>query len=239
MNSKQVIDMAANIIRRQDLDRGLLLFFVNTARRTILRDKAVKRFNEYRTDVDAVAGVIDMTALGLKTARVIEWDVDNGDGTTTKTYLARLMSYQQAMQVYGTLTPTGNPQSFLEIGTTIRILPVPARGEINIYGEFWPVDLADANDSGDITTAEIPEALIFFGAAEYLDMLGEADKANYWRQKALVVVDNYGKQLSKQDFDAYDVWKRRPFGRASRGKREIKVNYGGITLDDLDMGEWT
>lgn len=237
MNSKQILDLAANIIRRQDLDRSLLLFFVNTARRVMLRDKAVKRFNEYRTSVDVVDGVIDMERLGLKTARVVEWAVTNG-GTTTKTYLARLMSYQQAMQVYGTLTPTGNPQAFLELGTSIWILPAPTAGEVNIYGEFWPSDLADSADSSDITTTEMPETLIYLAAAEYLDMLGEADKASYWRQKGLVAVDNYTKQLNKQDYDAYDVWKRRPFGRAGRGLRETVVNYGGLTLEDLDMGEW-
>lgn len=212
MNAKEILDNAANIIRRQDMDRDLLLFFINTVRRTVFRDKPVRRFYAYRQNLTTVNGVIDMSAMKIKNARVVEWVNTNPGGIITKAYLQRLLSYKQAMDMYGSLSATGTPKAFLEMGTTLQVLPVPTDGEINIYGEFWPDDLTDSIASSDITTIEIPEALVYMGAAEYFDMLGEADIAQYWRQKGLVIVDAYLKQLNKMDFDGYDVWKRKPFG---------------------------
>lgn len=238
MNGKEILDHAANIVRRQDLDRGLLLLFINTARRVLLRDRPVKRFFAYRENVAMIDGVIDGSANRLKSVRVVEWQRENGDGSTTRAYLAKLFSYKQAMELFGSLTATGEPQAFLEMGTSINILPVPliGSGQINIYGEFWPEDLTDSTASADVTSAEIPEALVYLGAAEYLDMLGEAEKGQYWRQKGLTMVESYLAQLQRGDFDQYDTWKRRPFGRG--GKKPRATSYGGFTLDDLDMGEW-
>ncbi|MDR3563289.1 MAG: hypothetical protein P4N41_16715 [Negativicutes bacterium] len=235
MNSKEILDNASNIIRRQDLDRGLLLFFVNTVRRAVLRDKPVKRFYDYRQNLETVNGVLDMSALGIKNARVVEWFRQNDDGTVTKVALTKLISYRQAIELYGSLDAVGDAEAYLELGTTLRILPVPTAGEINVYGEFWPDDLTDSSASTDIMTAEIPEALIYLGVAEYFDMLGEADKAQYWRQKGLTLADGYVAQLNSQDFDGCDVWKRRPF----RWHWPEKVSYNsGFTLEDLDLGEW-
>ncbi len=238
VNGKMILDHAANIVRRQDLDRRLLLLFINTARRTLLRDKPVRRFLSYCRDLPVVDGVIDASAIRLKNAKVVEWFRDSGDGTTTKVYLAKLFTYKQAMELYGSLALVGSPQAFLEVGTDIRIIPAPAPGDgqINVYGEFWPEDLVDSTTSMDVTTAEIPEALVYLGAAEYFDMLGEAEKGQYWRQKGLAIVESYLAQMQKLDFDQYDVWKRRPFGLGSRKARA--ANYGGFTLDDLDLGEW-
>jgi hypothetical protein len=239
VNGKEVMDHAANILRRQDLDRNLLLLFINTARRAILRDKPVRRFLSYRQDLPVVSGLIDAGASRIKSAHVVEWFRDNGDGTTVKVYLAKLFSYRQAMELFGSLMSIGEPQAFLEMGTDIRILPapIPGSGQINVYGEFWPEDLSDSPVSSDVTTVEMPEALIYLGAAEYFDLLGEAQKGQYWRQKGLAIVESYLAQMQKMEFEHYDVWKRRPFGKGSRKTRA--VNYSGFTLEDLDMGEWT
>jgi hypothetical protein len=236
MNGKEILDNASNIIRRQDLDRGLLLFFINSVRRGIFRDKQVKRFFSYKENVECLDGVIDMVAYNLKSPRTIE-HVKTVDGKVTKKYLARLMSYQQAMDIFGSLDAIGNPQAYLEMGTTLRILNVPATGQINIFGEFWPTDLTDSSTSTDIMAIEIPEALVSLGVAEYLDMLGEADKAAYWRNKGSVLVEAYMAQINKMDFDSTDAWKRRPFGRPATKTRE--VSYRGYELEDLDMGEWS
>lgn len=236
MNGKEILDRASNIIRRQDLDRSLLLFFINSVRRGIFRNKQVKRFFDYKENITCLNGVIDMAAYSIKSPRTVEYVVTADDGTVTKKYLARLMSYQQAMDIFGSLDAVGIPQAYLEMGTTMRILNAPATGQINIFGEFWPADLTDSNSSSDIITAEIPEALVYLGVAEYLDMLGEADKAMYWRNKGSALVDVYMAQLNSMDFNNYDAWKRRPFGRPASKTRE--VSYTGYTIDDLDMGEW-
>lgn len=231
------MDHAANILRRQDLDRNLLLLFINTARRAILRDKPVRRFFAYRQNLPVVSGLIDAGASRIKNAHVVEWFKDNGDGTTVKVYLAKLFSYRQAMELFGSLTGIGEPQAFLEMGADIRVLPAPSTGQINVYGEFWPEDLLDSPASSDVTTVEMPEALVYLGAAEYFDLLSEAQKGQYWRQKGLAIVESYLAQMQKMEFEHYDVWKRRPFGKGTRKARA--VNYGGFTLEDLDMGEWT
>lgn len=236
MTGKEILDKASNIIRRQDLDRGLLLFFINSVRKAVFRERQVKRFYDYRENLNCVNGVIDMNAYRIKSPKTVEYVIANDDGTTAKYYLARLVSYQQAMDIFGSLDAVGTPQAYLEMGTNMRIINVPVSGRINVYGEFWPADLADSDTSSDVMSVEVPEALIYLGAAEYFDMLGEPDKATYWRNKGIGVVDAYMAQLNKMDFDSYDAWKRRPFGKPSPKTRE--VNYAGFTIDDLDMGEW-
>lgn len=230
MNGKEILDQAANIIRRQDLDRGLLLFFVNTARRAVLRDKKVKRFYQYRTGVPHVSGVIDMEGQKIKNARKVEWRYEDA-GTTRRVFLSQVYSYQQAIDIYGELTVTGSPTGYLEMGTSLFILPAPTTGQINIYGEFWPDELADSAGSSDITTTELPEAWVYLGAAEYLDMLGEADKGQYWRRKGMALVEQYARQWNAQEWDTTDAWRRRPFGRPFAGRRPA-------TVADMEDGKW-
>jgi hypothetical protein len=235
-NAKEILDQAAKIIARQDIDRSLLLFFVNTARRGILRDKEIRRFRRLIEDVDHVDGVIDLAAYKVKKILIVEWVGAAVDGTTVKRYLVPTFTYRVAMENFGSLEDVGTPQAYLEMGTSLYVLPVPSDGgQINIFGEFWPSDLTDAIGSTDIMTVEIPDALTYLGAGEYFDMLGEADKAGYWRNKGIALIDQYVKQLQKADFDVADLWKRRPFGRPARTR---KLEYSGFDLDDLDLGEW-
>jgi hypothetical protein len=230
MTGQEILNQAANIIKRQDLDRTLLLFFVNTVRRAVLRDKKVKRFYKYQTNVTHSSGVIDMTAQKIKNPRKVEWQYVDA-GATKQVLLAEVYSYQQAMDLYSSLTATGSPTGYLELGTSMYILPVLTTGQINIYGEFWLDDIADTALSNDITTVEIPDALIYLGAAEYFDYLQEADKAGYWRKKGLALVDAYIAQWNAQEFDTTDAWRRQPFGRHITQRRKATTN-------DLEKGKW-
>ncbi|MDR3564799.1 MAG: hypothetical protein P4N59_25670 [Negativicutes bacterium] len=195
MDAKTMLDKATLIIARQDVtgdNRSLLLFFMNTARRAVLRDNPVRKFFGYNT-VAQVNGIIDAAAANLKLARTVEYL----DASNKIHRLSRLKDYDTARAAYPDFTLAGPPLSYLEMGTQIWLLPVPASGTVKIYGEFWPADLTDSETSGDILTAELPEAWIYLAAAEYLDYFGEADKAAYWRQKGTVIVQSYLKQDAK------------------------------------------
>jgi len=190
-----MLTKAALITARQDVtgsNRDLMLLFMNAARRTVLREKTIRKFFEYKT-VTHTAGVIDGT--DIKLARTVEYT----DTAGAMTELTRLPSLEAARDLgYDDLTTTGEPKYYLEIGTDIQVLLVPTAGTIKIYGEFWPVDLTDSVASSDITTTELPEAWIYLAAAEYLDYFDEPDKANAWRKKGMYIVEQYAKEDAKQ-----------------------------------------
>lgn len=233
MNGQEIINQAIGIIKRQDVtgdNRTTLLFFVNTARRAVLRDRKIPRLFQYVTNVPHSSGVIDMTDRKIKSPRTVEWQYTEG-GTVKRVQLAETYSYKEAIDIYGDLTTTGSPTGFLRLGTSLYILPVLTTGQINIYGEFWPEEIADSAASSDVLTAEVPEAWVYLGAAEYLDMLGEKEKAAYWRQKGDAIVERYIEQFANQAFDTADAWRRGPFGRPLTGRRPA-------TTSDLERGKW-
>ena len=193
MNTADMLDKATLIIARQDVtgsNRSLLLFFMNTARRTFIRDNTVRKLFAYNSVAFNSSGQIDTAAANVKLARTVEYI----DTTGKIIRLSRFKDYDTARIACPDFTATGTPASYLEMGTQVWLLPVPVGGTAKIYGEFWPVDLTDSTASGDILTTELPEAWVYLAAAEYLDYFGEADKAQYWRQKGQVIVAAYLKQ---------------------------------------------
>ena len=197
MNAKEMLDKAEKILARQDIDRSLLLFFMNTIRRAIIRDKEIFKFQQYLTNVIIVDGVIDTTALNIKAVKVVEYDKGS-----IKVPLTKLENYATAREYYPDFNKAGEPEYYFEQGTSLYILPVSS-GVINLVAEVWPADLTDSMTSADVTTAEIPEAWIYLAVAEYFDYFDETDKGNYWRQKATVLLEQYITQLYKQE--TYDV----------------------------------
>lgn len=192
MNTKEMLDKIVKIIARTDVDRTLALFFMNTARRAVLRENTIRKFMGYRT-VAHMNGVIDSS--GIKLVRTIEYL--NAENAVTK--LSRLASIEEAREKgYNDFAITGSPKYYLEMGAELWLLPVPTEGTIKIYGEFWPNDLVDDVSSSDILTAELPEAFIYLTAAEYLDYFDELEKAQYWRQKGMAIIEPYLKQDAKQ-----------------------------------------
>lgn len=194
MNAKEMLDKAEKIIARQDVDRALLLFFLNTARKAVIRNFYIPKFVQYLTGVPFANGIVDTASLNLKAVQMVEYD----DGTN-KFPLKKFMNYAEAREQYPDFNTKGTPENYLEIGTKIYILPVPDKGTINLLAEVWPSDLTDDASSSDITTVEIPEAFIYLAVAEYFDYFDEADRGSYWRQKGSVLLQQY---VTEQQYNA-------------------------------------
>ena len=227
MTGEEIVNLAVSIVRRQDATiRTEMITYINSARKAVLRDQKINRLYRYVTNVPLGSGVIDMAAQLIKSVRVVEYD--NG---TTKTKLAQVYSYQEVVDLYGSLAASGTPTGFFELGASLYILPAPTAGTINIYGEFWPADLADLPSSADITTVELGDAWGYLGAALYFSVMQEFDKAQYWQQIGLAAMQKYIAQGTQQAFDTTDAWNRRPFGVPLRGRIPA-------TAADLDDGGW-
>ena len=72
MNGKEIYDMCAAIIKRQDLNEDLLLNFINQQRRFILRDKYIYRIQKWRRGFVINDGFA--TTPRVKQARYVEWE---------------------------------------------------------------------------------------------------------------------------------------------------------------------
>lgn len=194
MNAKKMLDMSSKVVARQDIDRDLLLFFMNAARKAVIRDRAISKFDKYLTGVPHTTGVIDIDSLGIKSVKLVEYDKG-----AVKIPLTKFASYSDARKYYPDFSKTGAADHYLEIGSTLYVLPVPETGAINLIAEMWPADLTDSITSSDLLTNEIPEAWIYLAAAEYFDYFDEGEKGNYWRQKGSLLVEQYITQLNKQE----------------------------------------
>lgn len=227
MNGKQVIDLAASIVNRQEATtRTDIAAFVNSARKNLLRTQRINRLQMYKANVTMTNGVIDMVTQHIKSVRMVEYD----DGTQI-TRLKAVYSRQDASDIYGDFSVTGAPTGYLAEGTSLYILPLPTIGTINIAGEFWPDDISDSTASSDFTTVELGDAWAYLGAALYLDAKGEPEKARAWQEKGMAAVNFYIKQENGRLADTADVWRRWPFGRPLFGRRPA-------TTSDLERGTW-
>lgn len=237
MNGKEILDVASNIIKRQDLDRALLLFFVNSTRKAILRDKQLRKLFTYIEDITMVNGKVDLTPYNLFYIKTVEWQVtDAVTGEEKKVRLEKLISYNDAIDIYHSLEKVGSPKHYLVLGNYLHILAIPVEGSINIYGEVFPANLEDTLYSSDILSHEIGEALVYLGAAEYFDMLGENNSGQFWRQKGMYIVDQYVKNLKLQDSEDINLMARDPFGGTPTGKNKTQVVFDTVVVDDLDAG---
>lgn len=54
---------------------------------------------------------------------------------------------------------------------------MPTVGVINIYGEWYPEDLSNSEDSEDGLSKEIGDIIVYAACAEYFDFLMEPEKA--------------------------------------------------------------
>lgn len=238
MTGKTILDRIDKIVKRQDFDRSLALGFVNDIRKALIRDKTLRKFEKLLDNVVVLNGnKIDMSAYKIKQVKIVEWLVDDPDGTTHTVRLDKLFDYKSAMDVYGSMTKVGNPKHYVEIGTDLYILPAFTEGRINIHAEVFPDDLLDDINSADILSKEIGEVWVYLGAAEYFDMLGEIQTGQFWRQKGLPLFDQYIKQLKNQEVYGLDLLARDPFGNTPV-KAPTKVTYDTLVIDDLDAGGW-
>lgn len=195
MNAKEMLDKAVKIISRSDVERELMLLFMNSARKAVLRNSEIPKFRQYLLNVPITSGIIDTAAINVKSVMTVEYD----DGEN-KTPLAKFADYDSARYYYPDFSKAGVPRHYVLLGTKIYILPMLVEpGAINLIAEVWPVDLTDNEASTDILTAEIPEAWIYLAAAEYFDYFDEIDKGSYWRQKGSMLVQQYITESNQED----------------------------------------
>jgi hypothetical protein len=190
MTGKEIIDNIEKILAVQGsaVIRSLAVTFVNTVRKTVLREKSIRKFHSYQT-VTHTNGLISGTDNKIKMPKTVECNNNK---------LTMFKSFDQAKSVIDDFAAEGTPLYYLKLGADIQLLPVPTTGTVKIYGEFWPNDIAD-NSTSDITTIELPEAWIYLGAAEYLDYFDEVKQGEFWRQKGQYIVAEYLKQDAKQN----------------------------------------
>jgi hypothetical protein len=230
MTGKEMIDLGSKIIKRQDLDRDLLLFFINAVRRNFLRTKNLRKFYKYLTNIPHNNGVVDLQALKIKYVRSVEWEIEN-----TKINLDKLVSYEDAIDIYHSLTKVGTPKHYLEIGSELYLLPAPVEGNVNIYGDVLPDDILDDVTSFDAMTLELGEAWVYLSCAEYFDMLNEQSQGNYWRTKGTSIIGEYITQSKIEETNNIELMNRDPWGN-NPSKYPTKVVFDTVVVDDLDGG---
>ena len=213
MTGNEIVEMCAAIIKRQDLDENLLLQFINQQRRTILRQNYLYRIQEWRRNLEPEDGFLRTPR--LKQARYVEWEADPYDNAafsnSRKKKLHPLNTIQEAYELYDNVDVAGEPLHYVVMQGGIKIIPMPTKGVINVFGEWYPPDI-QKDDTEDSLAKEISDIIIYCACAEYFDFLMETDKANLWRTKAQVMLEQYIKEIKRQMTDDRDLFVRDPFG---------------------------
>lgn len=243
--------------------------FVNQQRKFILRSNYLYKVQKWITGFEPEDGFVttDLPTTSLKQARYVEWNPDpddnvaidfnthpnyaNGvkDGRSKK--LLRLNTIQEAFDVVENVDAAGEPQYYIVMSGGIKVIPAPTVGVINIFGEWYPVDYYDNgnNDNNlsyeDILDKELGDIIVYNSCAEYFDFLEEYEKAQMWRNKGKVLLDEYLKEIKKQMTDDRYLMERDPFGNLGihhgwfdTSQRLINVNeLTGGTVGDTYSGD--
>jgi hypothetical protein len=228
MTGKQMLDMCSSIIKRQDLDRVQLLFFINNIRRNAMLNVVLFPNTTTKNITFDTLGEFSISANKIKAVKSIEYVVAGG----ARQLLSKLTSYEQARRSFD-FSGTGTPVAYLEYGDTVKLLPVPQDGAIEVYAEFHKDDVTDTTATIDPITNDLAEALVYLGSAEYFDMLDELQKGNFWRQKGSAMLTQYISHLKHRQADNLGIMDRDPFGNLGLGTM-VRKNY--YELDDSDMG---
>ena len=244
MNGKEIVTMCAAIIKRQDLNEDLLLNFINQQRRYILRSVYLYRIQKWVTDLEPEDGFV--RTKGLKQARYVEWNPDpennvdidfstNGtDGRKKK--LFPLNTIQEAFEIYDNVDALGEPMYYIVMEGGLKIIPAPPVGVINIFGEWYPEDLTNSEQSEDGLSKEIGDVITYAACSEYFDFLEEPEKAKVWRAKGQDMLKQYVSETKRQMTDDRNLFARDPFGNLyiDHGWRK---NVGFVyNLDELTGG---
>lgn len=264
MTGNEIINMCSAIIKRQDLNRDLLLMFINQQRRFILRSNYLYKIQRWITNFEPEDGFVNTNnpSVGvLKQARYVEWNPDpeenvaidfsehpyyeNGiDGETIqksgrKKKLLRLNTIQEVFEFIDNVDAIGEPAYYVVMQDGLKIIPAPTVGVINIFGEWYPPDLVDTTESleqDDKLNKEISDVIIFNACAEYFDFLEEYEKAQMWRTKGQAQLDAYLLEIKRQMTDDRDLMERDPFGNLGihHGWRDTGTNI--YNTDELTGG---
>ena len=244
MNGKEIVTMCAAIIKRQDLNEDLLLQFINQQRRFILRNKYLYRIQQWRIGLEPEDGFV--RTKGLKQARYVEWnpkpednvvlDIDTNGIGERKKKLFPLNTIQEAFEIYDNVDAIGEPMYYIVMQGGLKIIPAPPIGVINVFGEWYPEDLTNDEDSEDGLSKEIGDVVVYCACAEYFDFLNETDKANLWRTKGQMLLEEYISEIKRQMTDDRPLFARDPFGNLHIGHGWRK-NIGFVyDIDELTGG---
>ena len=250
MNGKEIVTMCAAIIKRQDLNEDLLLQFINQQRRHILRATYLYRIQKWEIGLEPEDGFV--RTKGLKQARYVEWNPDPEDNVAIDFYaepdkyngvtgkrkkkLFPLNTIQEAFEIYDNVDVIGEPMYYIVMQGGLKIIPAPPIGLINIFGEWYPEDLSNSEDSEDGLSKEIADIIIYMACAEYFDFLMEAEKANLWRTKGQMLLEEYLREIKRQQTDDRPLFARDPFGNLHIGHGWRK-NVGFVyPIDELTGG---
>ena len=150
--------------------------------------------------------------------------------------LNRLNTFNEVLDIYSDIDVVGAPKHFIVLSGIIKLIPAPTEGTINVYGEFYPEDIK-ADNNEDTLTKELSDAIIYLGCAEYLDMLAEHDKAQFWRTKGETMIQAYLSEIKRQMTDNVDMLARDPFGNIGL-VHGLEAETGTVlTLDELTGGD--
>lgn len=255
MTGHEIVEMCSNIIKRQDLNESLLLRFINQQRQVALRSTYLYRIQEWRRNLEPEDGFVRTPR--LKQARYVEWQPDpfeeypfvaSTEGTISpsspkKKKLMPMNTMQEVYRLYKNTDVIGEPRYYVVVQGGLQIVPMPTVGVINIYGEWYPEDIAN-DDTEDSLSKEISDIIVYAACAEYFDFLAESEKANLWRTKAQVMLEQYIKEIKRQMTDDRPLFVRDPFGNLPmwnkiRGKVYLDEELNGGTINDRDSVELT
>lgn len=253
MTGNEIINMCSAIIKRQDLNRDLLLMFINQQRRFILRSNYLYKIQRWITNFEPEDGFVNTQ--GMKQVRYVEWNPDpednveidfntnpngqNGIASGRKKKLLRLNTIQEAFEFIDNVDAIGEPAYYVVMQDGLKIIPAPTVGVINIFGEWYPPDLVDTEASlgqDDKLNKEISDVIIFNACAEYFDFLEEYEKAQLWRNKGQAQLEAYLVEIKRQMTDDRDLMERDPFGNLGihHGWRDTGTNV--YNTDELTGG---
>lgn len=249
MTGKEIVQMCSDIIKRQDLNVDLLLRFINQQRQVVLRSTYLYRIQEWRRNLEPEDGFLRTPR--LKQARFVEWEPEPQDNSpysiSKKKKLYPLNSMQDAYEIYDNVDVVGEPLHYIVMQGGLKIIPMPSKGVINIFGEWYPEDIKN-DDTDDPLTKEISDVIVYNACAEYFDFLMEPEKAELWRRKAQVMLETYLTEIKRQITDDRELFARDPFGnlRLTNGRRRQRGHiYDGYELTGgtfgdtyIDIGEW-
>ena len=231
MNGKLLLDLCHKIIKRQDLDRPLLLFYLNSVRKSVLRSTYDYPNEQTKQCAYGENGEISVSGNSIKNVKYVEFVTDDEE----RTVLRRIAGYDAARNMFD-FSENDNPTHYVEFGDTLILLPVPESGEVYITGEFYLPDLQDDTNPVDQHTDDIADGIIYLASAEYFDMLDEVQKGQVWRQKGIQFLNEYVKHLKLRRSENLVMMNYDPFGNLGLGV--VSDSSAVVSPRTNDYGEW-
>ena len=228
MDGKAILDQAISLISRNDVSRTTLLFHMNTTIRAAFRAKSIFRLQGSRS-YSVTSGIVSCPT--LKLARLVRYVEASG----TWRQLSKIPDVKQMYDMYADPSASGAPAYYNIQGNSIQIVPAPTSGTVLIVGEFWPADITDNSGSTNIFSDEIPDFLVNYGVAEYLDFLQEEQRGQLYRNKALAVLGEWIKEGKLQEMTGIHNMPRDPLGNLGYNRRTRAGSTGQPIGEDEDV----